>query len=164
MSAEKRATKPPSKKQKSPAAKTKARPKAKSEAKTQTKAAKPPKSAAKTKPKVRARKTVRAKETKVTAGQEDVALKSALRTRICEMFGIEYPVIQTGMGWVSGATLTSATSPAMSSYSTKPRTMRSPITKAGVPCTPRSSASAWVLSSRAVISGESSRAFSAARS
>lgn len=104
MSPEKRATKPPSKKQKSPAAKTKARPKAKSEAKTPTEAAKPPKRAAKTKP------TVRAKKTKVTAGQEYVALKPALRTRICEMFGIEYPVIQTGMGWVSGATLTSATS------------------------------------------------------
>lgn len=39
-------------------------------------------------------------------------LKSALHTRICEMFGIEYPIIQTGMGWVSGASLTSATSQA----------------------------------------------------
>ena len=38
--------------------------------------------------------------------------KSALHTRICEMFGIEYPIIQTGMGWVSGASLTSATSQA----------------------------------------------------
>ncbi len=38
--------------------------------------------------------------------------KAALRTRICEMFGIEYPIIQTGMGWVSGASLTSATSQA----------------------------------------------------
>jgi NAD(P)H-dependent flavin oxidoreductase YrpB (nitropropane dioxygenase family) len=28
------------------------------------------------------------------------------------MFGIEYPIIQTGMGWVSGASLTSATSQA----------------------------------------------------
>ncbi len=37
---------------------------------------------------------------------------SPLRTRICEMFGIQYPIIQTGMGWVSGATLTSATSDA----------------------------------------------------
>ncbi len=26
------------------------------------------------------------------------------------MFGIAYPIIQTGMGWVSGASLTSATS------------------------------------------------------
>ncbi|MGB5222388.1 MAG: nitronate monooxygenase family protein [Polyangiales bacterium] len=38
--------------------------------------------------------------------------KSALHTRICELFGIEYPIIQTGMGWVSGASLTSATSSA----------------------------------------------------
>ena len=35
-----------------------------------------------------------------------------LSTRICELFGIEYPVIQTGMGWVSGARLTAATSAA----------------------------------------------------
>ncbi|MBW2508853.1 MAG: nitronate monooxygenase [Deltaproteobacteria bacterium] len=38
--------------------------------------------------------------------------KSPLHTRICAMFGIEYPIIQTGMGWVSGASLTSATSAA----------------------------------------------------
>ena len=36
----------------------------------------------------------------------------ALHTRICELFGIEYPIIQTGMGWVAGARLTSATSAA----------------------------------------------------
>jgi NAD(P)H-dependent flavin oxidoreductase YrpB (nitropropane dioxygenase family) len=36
----------------------------------------------------------------------------ALRTRICELFGIEYPIIQTGMGWVAGARLVSATSSA----------------------------------------------------
>ncbi len=34
----------------------------------------------------------------------------ALHTRICDLFGIEYPIIQTGMGWVSGARLTAATS------------------------------------------------------
>jgi len=33
----------------------------------------------------------------------------ALRTRICDLFGIEVPVVQTGMGWVSGARLTAAT-------------------------------------------------------
>jgi len=38
--------------------------------------------------------------------------RSPLHTRICAMFGIEYPIIQTGMGWVSGASLTSATSAA----------------------------------------------------
>jgi len=36
----------------------------------------------------------------------------ALRTRICELFGIEHPIVQTGMGWVAGARLTSATSAA----------------------------------------------------
>src|SRR4051794_2918294 len=32
-----------------------------------------------------------------------------LRTRACELFGVRYPVVQTGMGWVSGPKLTSAT-------------------------------------------------------
>lgn len=39
-------------------------------------------------------------------------MKPALRTRICELFGVEYPIVQTGMGWVSGARLTAATSEA----------------------------------------------------
>jgi NAD(P)H-dependent flavin oxidoreductase YrpB (nitropropane dioxygenase family) len=38
-----------------------------------------------------------------------VDLHPALRTRACELFGVRYPVVQTGMGWVSGARLTSAT-------------------------------------------------------
>lgn len=38
--------------------------------------------------------------------------RPALRTPLCELFGIEYPIIQTGMGWVSGARLTAATSEA----------------------------------------------------
>ncbi len=33
-----------------------------------------------------------------------------LRTGLCDLFGIEYPIVQTGMGWVAGARLTSATS------------------------------------------------------
>jgi NAD(P)H-dependent flavin oxidoreductase YrpB (nitropropane dioxygenase family) len=37
---------------------------------------------------------------------------AALRTRACELFGIEQPIVQTGMGWVAGARLTSATSAA----------------------------------------------------
>lgn len=37
---------------------------------------------------------------------------SALHTRICELFGCRLPVVQTGMGWVSGARLTAATSEA----------------------------------------------------
>jgi NAD(P)H-dependent flavin oxidoreductase YrpB (nitropropane dioxygenase family) len=36
----------------------------------------------------------------------------ALRTRACELFGVEYPIVQTGMGWVAGARLTAATSSA----------------------------------------------------
>jgi NAD(P)H-dependent flavin oxidoreductase YrpB (nitropropane dioxygenase family) len=36
----------------------------------------------------------------------------ALRTRACELFGVEFPVVQTGMGWVAGARLTAATSSA----------------------------------------------------
>lgn len=35
-----------------------------------------------------------------------------LRTPICDLFGIDVPVVQTGMGWVAGARLTSATSAA----------------------------------------------------
>ncbi|MCE2391131.1 MAG: nitronate monooxygenase [Proteobacteria bacterium] len=33
----------------------------------------------------------------------------ALRTRLCELVGIDYPVVQTGMGWVASAKLVSAT-------------------------------------------------------
>ncbi|MFI0793876.1 NAD(P)H-dependent flavin oxidoreductase [Micromonospora rubida] len=36
-------------------------------------------------------------------------MTAALHTRICDLFGVRYPVVQTGMGWVSGARLTSAT-------------------------------------------------------
>jgi NAD(P)H-dependent flavin oxidoreductase YrpB (nitropropane dioxygenase family) len=38
--------------------------------------------------------------------------KRAMKTRLCELFGIEHPIVQTGMGWVSGARLTAATSAA----------------------------------------------------
>lgn len=40
------------------------------------------------------------------------AHKSALRTRFCELVGVQYPIVQTGMGWVAGARLTAATSSA----------------------------------------------------
>jgi len=33
----------------------------------------------------------------------------SIRTPICEAFGIEVPIVQTGMGWVAGARLVSAT-------------------------------------------------------
>lgn len=32
-----------------------------------------------------------------------------LRTPLTELIGIEHPVVQTGMGWVAGARLVSAT-------------------------------------------------------
>jgi NAD(P)H-dependent flavin oxidoreductase YrpB (nitropropane dioxygenase family) len=36
----------------------------------------------------------------------------ALRTRFCDLVGCTLPIVQTGMGWVSGANLTAATSAA----------------------------------------------------
>ncbi len=33
----------------------------------------------------------------------------ALRTEACELFGVRYPIVQTGMGWVSNPELTAAT-------------------------------------------------------
>lgn len=39
-------------------------------------------------------------------------LPSALSTRATELFGVKYPIVQTGMGWVSDSTLTAATSAA----------------------------------------------------
>jgi NAD(P)H-dependent flavin oxidoreductase YrpB (nitropropane dioxygenase family) len=37
---------------------------------------------------------------------------AALETRACDLFGVRYPIVQTGMGWVAGARLTAATSAA----------------------------------------------------
>jgi NAD(P)H-dependent flavin oxidoreductase YrpB (nitropropane dioxygenase family) len=39
-------------------------------------------------------------------------LPPALHTRFCDLAGVRFPVVQTGMGWVSGASLTAATSAA----------------------------------------------------
>jgi len=36
-------------------------------------------------------------------------IQRALRTRFCELVGVEYPIVQTGMGWVAGPRLVSAT-------------------------------------------------------
>jgi NAD(P)H-dependent flavin oxidoreductase YrpB (nitropropane dioxygenase family) len=36
----------------------------------------------------------------------------ALRTRLCELLGVELPIVQTGMGWVAGPRLVAATSAA----------------------------------------------------
>jgi NAD(P)H-dependent flavin oxidoreductase YrpB (nitropropane dioxygenase family) len=38
------------------------------------------------------------------------AAHPALHTVICDLFGIKYPIVQTGMGWVATAELTAATS------------------------------------------------------
>lgn len=37
-------------------------------------------------------------------------MHSALHTSVCDLFGIDVPIVQTGMGWVAGARLVSATS------------------------------------------------------
>jgi NAD(P)H-dependent flavin oxidoreductase YrpB (nitropropane dioxygenase family) len=39
-------------------------------------------------------------------------MTGALHTALCDLFGTRYPIVQTGMGWVSGARLTAATSEA----------------------------------------------------
>lgn len=39
-------------------------------------------------------------------------LVSVLHTRACDLFGVRYPVVQTGMGWVAGARLVAATAEA----------------------------------------------------
>ncbi|MBV9410491.1 MAG: nitronate monooxygenase [Acidimicrobiia bacterium] len=39
-------------------------------------------------------------------------MNGLLKTRACELFGVEVPIVQTGMGWVAGARLTAATSAA----------------------------------------------------
>jgi len=39
-------------------------------------------------------------------------VRTALHTPACDLFGVELPVVQTGMGWVSGARLTAATAAA----------------------------------------------------
>jgi len=41
-----------------------------------------------------------------------VSDKAALQTAFCSLVGVRYPIVQTGMGWVSGARLTAATSQA----------------------------------------------------
>jgi NAD(P)H-dependent flavin oxidoreductase YrpB (nitropropane dioxygenase family) len=95
MTTRKRTTKAPAKKRKSKPAKAKrtSKPPARKAAKARKSSA-PPKSKAKAK------------------GRGKKKASSPLHTRICDLFGVEYPIVQTGMGWVSGASLTSATSEA----------------------------------------------------
>jgi NAD(P)H-dependent flavin oxidoreductase YrpB (nitropropane dioxygenase family) len=44
-----------------------------------------------------------------SSGAGTSAHHPALRTAACELFGIEYPIVQTGMGWVATPRLTAAT-------------------------------------------------------
>ncbi|MFW0795116.1 nitronate monooxygenase [Gordonia sp. CPCC 205515] len=44
------------------------------------------------------------------AGGISSARAAGLSTRFTDLVGVEYPIVQTGMGWVSGPSLTSATS------------------------------------------------------
>ena len=120
MTVRKRTTKAPAKKRKSsaPEAKTKRpsqppakkRPSAAPKAKRKSVAPKAP--ATPKKANRKSKSPVRVKAVETPAPKKVAKTKPALHTRICEMFGIEYPIIQTGMGWVSGARLTSATSQA----------------------------------------------------
>jgi NAD(P)H-dependent flavin oxidoreductase YrpB (nitropropane dioxygenase family) len=41
-----------------------------------------------------------------------VTTTATLRTPACDLFGVDYPIVQTGMGWVAGARLAAATSAA----------------------------------------------------
>ncbi len=60
-------------------------------------------------PKARSRKSsAEAKSVKSNGPKYHPTLKTA----ICDLLGVTYPIIQTGMGWVSGARLTAATSEA----------------------------------------------------
>ena len=45
---------------------------------------------------------------------------SRLKTPLTELVGIEHPVVQTGMGWVAGARLVSATANAGSADTNAP--------------------------------------------
>src|SRR5689334_23782561 len=55
--------------------------------------------------------TTRPSEAKSSAGLRTEA-HPALSTRFTELTGVRYPIVQTGMGWVSGARLTAATAAA----------------------------------------------------
>ncbi len=48
------------------------------------------------------------------AGDEGTATRAhpALNTRFCQLVGVQYPIVQTGMGWVAGPRLVAATAEA----------------------------------------------------
>jgi NAD(P)H-dependent flavin oxidoreductase YrpB (nitropropane dioxygenase family) len=45
-------------------------------------------------------------------GPGHIELHGALRTPLCELVGVRYPIVQTGMGWVAGPRLVAATAEA----------------------------------------------------
>lgn len=98
MSTRKRTTKAPAKRRKSKPAKAKRTSKP------------PPRKAAKAS-KAKKKQTP-ARQTRGKSKGKKKLRSSPLHTRICDLFGVEYPIVQTGMGWVSGARLTAATSEA----------------------------------------------------
>jgi NAD(P)H-dependent flavin oxidoreductase YrpB (nitropropane dioxygenase family) len=49
-------------------------------------------------------------EPTVQSALPGAATHPALRTEICDLFGVDFPIVQTGMGWVSTPELTAATS------------------------------------------------------
>ncbi|PZM97227.1 MAG: 2-nitropropane dioxygenase [Actinobacteria bacterium] len=53
--------------------------------------------------------TERAQSPQESSPESPRSLPPALRTRICDLFGVRYPIVQTGMGYVSDAKLTAAT-------------------------------------------------------
>ena len=104
MTAQKRTTKAPPKKRKSTPTKAKRSSKP-APARKPAKARKKPAKAS-----TRSRSSAPPKPKAKRNGKKKA--RSPLHTRICDLFGVEYPIVQTGMGWVSGARLTSATSEA----------------------------------------------------
>ena len=43
---------------------------------------------------------------------DPTSIDQRLHTRFCDLVGVRYPIVQTGMGWVSGSRLTAATAQA----------------------------------------------------
>ena len=42
-------------------------------------------------------------------GETETSVDPRLRTRATELFGVDVPIVQTGMGWVSGPSLVTGT-------------------------------------------------------
>ncbi len=104
MTTSKRTSRAPAKKRKSTPARAKPAKKKPSAKPARAKAKKKPAKA------TRARSSAERKRKPKANGKQKA--RSPLHTRICDLFGVELPIVQTGMGWVSGAQLTSATSEA----------------------------------------------------